>query len=180
MKQLAPLFVLTVLSLILFTACSTMNQNSSDSYSSEPTTSSEPPASSWPVISNIPIGSSNTAISSISTARSTSSYSEIIATIESTHEGLSRIDLTAEEIGYGVDLYFEPMEWDTFDNEKRVELAKAALEYALTIARENTHDVVVYAGYTANGEMIFYNDSSFHIVVTDTDGSNIHGTGIWP
>lgn len=104
----------------------------------------------------------------------------VIASIPSKHEGLSQVDLIIDEVGYGLELYFEPMDWDSFDNETRVDIAKSALEYAFTLIEEYSSQVVTYAGYTSSGELIIFNNSSFYIVVTNTDGSNIYGAEIWP
>lgn len=117
----------------------------------------------------------------LSSSLGTSSmYSEVIMSFQSEHEGLVQVDLILDEVGYGLTLYFGTMEWDEFDNVTRVATAKSALEYALAETEEYTDRVVTYHGYTSDRKLIIFNDSSFHIVVMDTDGSNIYGTDIFP
>lgn len=158
--------LLTISITMLFTACS---QSSTSLYSQDSGSMTSISLDKHDVLSPPSIGSASSGL-----------YKEIIASIDSTHDGLSRVDLILDEVGYGLELYFEPMDWDNFDNETRIDIAKSSLVYALASTKEYTDRVTTYSGFTSDGKWIFFNDSSFHIVVMDSDGSNMHATNIWP
>ncbi len=107
-------------------------------------------------------------------------YFEVLVSLPSEHEGLSHVDIIVSDVGYDIQLHFEPVDWDDLDNNTRVAIAQEALSYAFDVAKDYDYSTSGFSGYTSDGDVIIFNDAAGHIVVMNTDGSNIYGTDIWP
>lgn len=162
--------LIVILLPLMATACSKVEQTQTDLYECK----SEQVVSSG-LNENSGVVSSSTIISD-----SSDISSEVVISITSEHQGLSKVDLVLDQVGYSLKLFFEPMEWDNFDNETRVEIAKSALEYAFQATREYKIDTAGFQGFTSDGDLIIYNSSEFFIVVRSTDGSSTYNSDIWP